>query len=289
MRRSHLPPRHAWAPLVEWALAEDLRSGDATTRSVVPPDAAGRARIEARQPLTVCGLDVAREVFARVDPALRFEALVADGTRAAAGDVLARLDGSLHAILAGERTALNFLQRMSGVATLTARFVDAAAGTGARICDTRKTLPGWRALDKYAVAVGGGTNHRFALDDALLVKDNHVAAAGGVKAAVVAARTHAPAHLFLQVEVQSLEEAREALAAGADGLLLDNRTPAELRAIAQELAERIELEASGGVTLANARAVAETGVHRVSIGALTHSAPAADVALEVEPAGRVQA
>jgi nicotinate-nucleotide pyrophosphorylase (carboxylating) len=289
MRRPHLPPRHAWAPLVEWALAEDLRSGDATTRSVVPPDTTGRARIEARQPLVVCGLDVAREVFARVDPALRFETLVADGTRTAAGDVLARLDGSLHAILAGERTALNFLQRMSGVATLTARFVDAAAGTGARICDTRKTLPGWRALDKYAVAVGGGTNHRFALDDALLVKDNHVAAAGGVKPAVEAARTHAPAHLFLQVEVQSLEEARQAVAAGADGLLLDNRTPAELREIAEELAERIELEASGGVTLANVRAVADTGVHRISIGALTHSAPAADVALEVEPAGRVRA
>jgi nicotinate-nucleotide pyrophosphorylase (carboxylating) len=289
MRRPHLPPRHAWVPLVEWALAEDLRSGDVTTRSIVPVEAAGRARIEARQPLTVCGLALAREVFAQVDPALRFEARVADGTRTAAGDAVAELHGSLHAILAGERTALNFLQRMSGVATLTARFVDAAAGTGARICDTRKTLPGWRALDKYAVAVGGGTNHRFALDDALLVKDNHIAAAGGVKPAVEAARAHAPAHLFLQVEVQSLEDARQALASGADGLLLDNRTPAELRAIAEELADRIELEASGGVTLANVRAVAETGVHRISIGALTHSAPAADLALEVEAAGSVRA
>jgi nicotinate-nucleotide pyrophosphorylase (carboxylating) len=277
-----LPPRHAWMPLVEWALAEDVRSGDVTSHSVLAPDAAGNARIEARQPLVVCGLGVAQAVFARLDPSLRFEPRSADGARVAAGEPLARLAGPLHAILAGERTALNFLQRMCGVATLTARFVDAVAGTGARIVDTRKTLPGWRALDKYAVAVGGGTNHRFALDDAILVKDNHAAAAGGVAQAVKAARAAAPPHLFLQAEVQSLEEARAALDAGADGLLLDNRSPRELREIAEALGGRVPLEASGGVTLANVREVAETGVARISIGALTHSAPAADLALEVE-------
>jgi nicotinate-nucleotide pyrophosphorylase (carboxylating) len=277
-------------PLVEWALAEDIRSGDVTTQSVVPPEARGRARIEARERLVVCGLELARAVFERVDPTLGFEARCADGARAEAGEVLAVLAGPLHAILAGERTALNFLQRLCGVATQTARFVEAVAGTGARILDTRKTLPGWRALDKYAVAVGGGTNHRFALDDAVLVKDNHAAAAGGVAQAVKAARAAAPPHLFVQAEVQSLEEARAALDAGADGLLLDNRTTAELRAIAEALGGGVELEASGGVTLANVRAVAETGVQRISIGALTHSAPAADLALEVEgAAGGVRA
>jgi nicotinate-nucleotide pyrophosphorylase (carboxylating) len=269
-------------PLVEWALAEDVRSGDVTSQSVLAPDASGRARIEAREPLVVCGLALAQAVFARLDPALRFEPRVEDGARVAPGAVLARLSGPLHAILAGERTALNFLQRMSGVAGHTARFVDAVAGTRAAIVDTRKTLPGWRALDKYAVAVGGGTNHRFALDDAILVKDNHAAAAGGVAQAVKAARAAAPPHLFLQAEVQSLEEARAALDAGADGLLLDNRSPAELRAIVEALGGRTSLEASGGVSLANVREVAETGVDRISIGALTHSAPAADVALEVE-------
>jgi nicotinate-nucleotide pyrophosphorylase (carboxylating) len=269
-------------PLVEWALAEDLRSGDVTSQSVLAPDASGRARIEAREPLVVCGLPLAQAVFARLDPALHFEPRVEDGARVPPGAVLARLSGPLHAILAGERTALNFLQRMSGVAGHTARFVEAVAGTRAAIVDTRKTLPGWRALDKYAVAVGGGTNHRFALDDAILVKDNHAAAAGGVAQAVKAARAAAPPHLFLQAEVQSLEEARAALDAGADGLLLDNRSPAELRAIVEALGGRTSLEASGGVSLANVREVAETGVDRISIGALTHSAPAADVALEVE-------
>jgi len=282
MRPLQAPPPPTWLPLVRLALAEDLRSGDVTTRLVVPPAARGRARIEARAPLVVCGLDVAAAVFAEVDPGLAFRRRAADGDRVAAGARLAELEGSLHGILAGERTALNFLGRTCGVATHTARFVEAVAGTAARIVDTRKTLPGWRALDKYAVAVGGGTNHRFALDDMILLKDNHVAAAGGVALAVKAARAAAPLHLHVQCEVESLEEARAAAEAGADSLLLDNRSPAELRAIVDALGDRLPLEASGGMDLAGVRTVAETGVHRISVGALTHSAPAADVALEVE-------
>ncbi len=268
-------------PLVERALEEDLRSGDVTTRAVLPRDRPAAAAIEARAPLVVCGLDVARAVFAQLDPEVRWTPHARDGDVLDGPAPLARVAGSLHALLAAERTALNFLQRLCGVATLTRRFVDAVAGTRAAIVDTRKTLPGWRALDKYAVAAGGGTNHRFALDDALLIKDNHAAAAGSPALAVKTARGVAPPHLHIQVEVESLEDARAAADAGADSLLLDNRTPAELRKIVEALGERLPLEASGGVDLHNVRSVAETGVHRISIGALTHSAPAADLALEL--------
>jgi nicotinate-nucleotide pyrophosphorylase (carboxylating) len=279
------PPPHTWEPLLRLALAEDIRSGDVSTAAVIPAEATGQAEIEAREPLLACGLFVAAAAFERVEPRLRFQARLAEGERAAAGRVLATLEGPLHGILAAERTALNFLGRLCGIASFTARFVEAVKGTGVAILDTRKTLPGWRALDKYAVAVGGGVNHRFALDDALLVKDNHIAAAGGVAAAVRAAKERAPSHLQLQVEVESLDDALAAAEAGADALLLDNRSPAELRGIARALASRIVLEASGGVTLDNVREVAETGVHRISIGALTRSVPAADVALEVRAAG----
>lgn len=276
-----LPPEHNWAPLVDLALQEDLRSGDVTSRLVIPESAAGAGRIEARQTLVVCGLDVAAAVFEQVDVRLRFEPRQRDGEHVAPGTVLATVSGPLRSILAAERTALNFLGRLCGVATWTALFVDAVAGTGARILDTRKTLPAWRALDKYAVAVGGGENHRFALDDAILLKDNHVRAAGGTELAVKAARAGAPAHLQVQVEVESLADARAAADAGADALLLDNLTPPELRQIVEALGDRLPLEASGGVTLDSVRAVARTGVQRISIGALTHSAPVADVALEL--------
>jgi nicotinate-nucleotide pyrophosphorylase (carboxylating) len=277
-----LPPAHTWAPLVELALAEDVRSGDITSRLVIDADARGRGRIEARAELVICGLEIAADVFGAVDPECELEPLAADGLAVSDGDVLARVHGPLRGVLAGERTALNFVQHLSGVATLTARYVAAVAGTEARILDTRKTLPGWRALEKYAVACGGGENHRFALDDAILLKDNHVAAAGGVALAVKAARAGAPSHLQIQVEVESLDDARTASEAGADSLLLDNRSPEEVRRIVLELGGRTTLEASGGITLANVREYAETGVHRISIGALTHSAPAADVALELE-------
>jgi nicotinate-nucleotide pyrophosphorylase (carboxylating) len=275
-----LPARSAWLPALLHALAEDLGTGDATTRAVLPEDVRIEAVIEAREPLVVCGQALVAAVFEALG-GVETRALVRDGERVAAGAALVGLLGSAHAIFAGERTALNAFARGCAVATHTRRYVDAVAGTGAAIVDTRKTFPGWRALDKYAVAVGGGVNHRTGLYDALLVKDNHIAAAGGVAAAVEAARANAPAHLWLQVEVESESAAEEALAAGADALLLDNRSVPELAALAARLRDRTELEASGGITLANVRAVAETGVQRISIGALTHSAPQVDVALEV--------
>jgi nicotinate-nucleotide pyrophosphorylase (carboxylating) len=280
-----LPAAHLWRPLLELALAEDLGTGDVTSELVIAPGRRGRARLEAREPLVVCGLELARAVFKALDPELGFEACTRDGARAGAGERLASLDGSLRTILAGERTALNFLCRLCGVASFTRRFVDAVAGTGARIVDTRKTLPGWRALDKYATAVGGAVNHRMGLFDGVLIKDNHIALAGGVGLAVKAALAGAPANLRVQVEVESEEQALEAVEAGADFLLLDNRTPEQLRRLARRLAGRALLEASGGVSLGNVRSVAETGVQRISVGALTHSAPGVDLALEIDAGG----
>ena len=276
-----LPAPASWLPLVERALAEDVGSGDATSNAVLAADATCEAVVEARSPLVVCGLPIAEAVLARVDPELRVERLRPEGGFAEAGTALLGISGNARSLLAAERTVLNFLGRLCGVATHTRAYVAAVAGTGAEILDTRKTLPGWRVLDKYAVAVGGGRNHRTGLYDALLIKDNHVAAAGGVGAAVKAARAAAPPHLLLQVEVESEAQAAEAIEAGARWLLLDNRTPAELRRLVERFGSEAVLEASGGVTLANVREIAETGVQRISIGALTHSAPNADVALEV--------
>jgi len=282
-----LPAPASWLPLVERALAEDIGSGDVTANAVLPPELRCEGVIEARSPLVVCGLEVALSVFAAVDAGLDAETLSAEGDGVAAGSPLLRIEGGAHSLLAAERTALNFLGRLCGVASHTRRYVEAVAGTGVEIVDTRKTLPGWRVLDKYAVAVGGGRNHRFGLYDALLIKDNHIAAAGGVSAAVAAARAAAPPHLMLQVEVESEAQAAEAIAAGARFLLLDNQSPAQLRCLAARFREQAVLEASGGVTLANVREIAETGVQRISIGALTHSAPNADVALELRPGGGV--
>jgi nicotinate-nucleotide pyrophosphorylase (carboxylating) len=291
MRPPAFPPRASWQPLLERALAEDLGSGDATSNATLPQGALGEAVVEARAELVVCGLPIAEAVFAAVDPALEVKRERAEGetcapaARGAEALPLLRVRGSLRAILAAERTALNFLQRMCGVATWTRRFVRAVEGTGCRMLDTRKTIPGWRVLDKYATAVGGAVNHRIGLYDGILIKDNHVAAAGGVEAAVRAARAAAPPGLRIQVEVESLEQAEAALAAGAEWLLLDNRTPDELRALVAKLRGRAVLEASGGVTLESVRAIAETGVDYVSVGALTHSAPAADLALEIRRVG----
>jgi nicotinate-nucleotide pyrophosphorylase (carboxylating) len=281
-----LPPRASWLPLVERALAEDLGTGDVTSSAVLAASASCEAVVEARAPLVVCGLPVALAVFEAVDARLRGEALRAEGASVAAGAELLAVSGPARGLLAAERSALNFLGRLCGVASLTRRFVEAVAGSGVEILDTRKTLPGWRVLDKYAVAVGGGRNHRFGLYDAILIKDNHIAACGGVAAAVKAARAAAPPHLALEVEVESEAQAAEAIEAGARLLLLDNRTPAELRRLAARFREQALLEASGGITLANVREIAETGVHRISLGALTHSAPNADVALEVRRRGR---
>jgi nicotinate-nucleotide pyrophosphorylase (carboxylating) len=247
----------------------------------LPSDLEVEAVVVARAELVVCGLRIAANAFAEVDSRIHFETARDEGAVASPDDPLAFVSGPARGILAAERTALNFIGRMSGIATTTRRFVQQVAGTGAEIVDTRKTLPGWRALDKYAVAVGGGTNHRGGLFDALLIKDNHIAAAGGVTAAVQAARAAAPAHLWLQVEVESEADAEAALEAGADALLLDNRSPDQLRALVARLGARTTLEASGGVGLETVREIAETGVHRISVGALTHSAPWADISLEV--------
>jgi nicotinate-nucleotide pyrophosphorylase (carboxylating) len=267
------------------ALAEDLGPGDVTSALVIPESLEGEAVIEARAPLVACGLFVAAAVFEALRAGLEVEPLRAEGEHAAAGEPLVRVRGRVRAILAGERTALNFVGRLCGIATFTRRCVEAAAGSGALLLDTRKTLPGWRSLDKYATAFGGARNHRSGLYDGILIKDNHLAAAGGVALAVKAARAGAPPHLKIEVEVESLADALAAVEAGADALLLDNRSPAELRAIAERLRSRVWLEASGGVTLASLREVAQSGVHAVSLGALTHSAPAADVALELTPGG----
>jgi nicotinate-nucleotide pyrophosphorylase (carboxylating) len=277
-----LPPERTWFSLVELALSEDIGAGDATTPLVVEAGRRGAAVIEARQHLVACGLDVAFAVFREVDSAIQLSAEIRDGEIVEPGSILAHVRGDLRGILAAERTALNFLMRTCGVATWTRRFVDAVEGTGVRIVDTRKTLPGWRSLDKYATHAGGATNHRVGLYDGILLKDNHVAIAGGVGLAVKAALAAAPANLRVSVEVESEAQAVEAVEAGADFLLLDNRTVPEMRAIAARLADRAQLEVTGGVHLDNVREIAETGVHRISIGALTHSAPAADVALEID-------
>ena len=281
MRRPPLPPRASWGPLVERALAEDLGSGDVTSEALLAADAEGAAVVEARAALVVCGLSIAEAVFAAVDPELVVERVWSEGEARERDLPLLQIRGRLRSILAAERTALNFLQRMAGVATWTRRFVHAVEGTGCRVLDTRKTLPGWRVLDKYAAAVGGASNHRMGLYDAVLIKDNHIAAAGGVGAAVRAARVAVRPALCIQVEVESADQAEEALAAGAEWLLLDNRGVDELRALATRFRERVVLEASGGVTLGNVRQIAETGVHYVSVGALTHSAPSVDIALEL--------
>jgi nicotinate-nucleotide pyrophosphorylase (carboxylating) len=230
----------------------------------------------------VCGLFIACEVLRRVSPEIEISESVEEGTVARSGQRLMRIDGSLRDILSAERTALNFLGRLCGIATQTARYVREVEGTSCQIVDTRKTLPGWRALDKFAVKAGGGVNHRFGLYDGILLKDNHIAAAGGVEPAVKATLLGAPPGLRVQVEVESVSQAVAACEAGADFLLLDNRTPDEIREIVSRLEGRALLEASGNITLENVRAYAEAGVQRVSLGALTHSAPAADVALEIE-------
>jgi nicotinate-nucleotide pyrophosphorylase (carboxylating) len=261
------------------ALAEDLGDGDVTTEATVDADATGSADLVVKEPGVVCGLAVAEAVFRAVDPELRFERLVEEGASVAAGTAVARVAGPERAILTGERTALNFLARLSGIATLTRRYVDAVEGTGAAILDTRKTTPGLRALEKHAVVTGGGRNHRFGLDDGVLVKDNHLRAAGSVASAVDRLRAATP--LPIEVECDTLEQVSEALAAGAEAILLDNMIPDQLRAAVALARGRARLEASGGVTLENVRDVAETGVDEISVGALTHSARSLDVSLEL--------
>jgi len=266
--------------VVQAALGEDVGAGDVTTEATVDQDALGAAELLVREPGVVCGLGVAEAVFRALDPEVGFERLVEEGAIVDRPTPVALVTGPERAILTGERTALNFLGRLSGVATLTRRYVDAVAGTGVAILDTRKTTPGLRALEKHAVACGGGRNHRFGLDDAVLVKDNHLRAAGSVHEAVE--RVRATTDLPVEIECDTLEQVTEALAAGADAILLDNMTPDEVRAAVGLAGGRARLEASGGVTLENVRAIAETGVDEISVGALTHSARSLDVSLELK-------
>jgi nicotinate-nucleotide pyrophosphorylase (carboxylating) len=284
----------AWvSELVERTLAEDLTGGtplpadsaaavalDVTSAATVPVDQRGTADLVARAPGVVAGLPLAARVIARLAPDATLSAGAADGDRVQRGDVLLTVTGPVRALLAAERSALNIASRASGIATATRAWVDAVAGTGATVLDTRKTTPGLRPLEKYAVRCGGGSNKRMGLYDVAMVKDNHVAAAGSVAAAVALVRQRAP-RVAVQVEVDEVAQAREAVDAGADFLLCDNMTPDQLRAVVAEVGDAVELEATGGLTLALARAVAETGVDYLSVGALTHSAPILDLALDL--------
>ena len=265
--------------VVQTSLAEDAGGGDVTTEATVDATATGVAVLVTRAPGVVAGLEAAEAVFRALDPEVEFERLVEDGDVLPGPVPVARVSGSLRAILTGERSALNLLGRLSGIATATRRYVDAVDGTGVAILDTRKTTPGLRALEKQAVAAGGGRNHRFGLDDGVLVKDNHLAATGSIRDAVE--RVRAATELPVEVECDTLEQLEEALAAGADAVLLDNMSLDELRRAVALTEGRARLEASGGVTLETVRAIAETGVDEISIGALTHSAPALDVSLEL--------
>ncbi|MHB8529464.1 MAG: carboxylating nicotinate-nucleotide diphosphorylase [Caulobacteraceae bacterium] len=275
-------PEFVVEPVVRAALAEDLgAAGDITSQACIGPEARLSAVFAARRHGVVAGLACARIAIAALDPSARFEVMIDDGTAIEAGAVIAKVDSGARALLAAERTALNLLGRLSGIATLTAAYVARVAGTRARIIDTRKTTPGLRALEKYAVRCGGGANHRFGLSDAILIKDNHVAACGGIGAALERARAHAGPMVRIEVEVDSLAQLREALDHGAPAILLDNFSLADLR-VAVGLADgRAVMEASGGVDLSTVAAIAEIGVDLISVGALTHSAPALDIGLDV--------
>jgi nicotinate-nucleotide pyrophosphorylase (carboxylating) len=280
------PPPHAVVATVTAALEEDGAENDVTTSVLVSPEHWGRGVFVAKDDGVVAGLPVAAAAMTALDAAVSFDTLVADGMRVSSGTELAEVEGPVAVLLASERVALNFLQRLSGIATMTRSYVDAVAGTGARILDTRKTTPGLRHLERYAVRAGGGSNHRFNLSAGVLVKDNHIAAArhaGLVDLAQVVERARARSShtMRVEVEVTSVDQIKDALEGGADIILLDNMTVDDIRAAVEFIGARALVEASGGITLENVRAVAETGVHFISIGRLTHSAPALDISLEL--------
>ena len=260
-----------------------MGSGDITTSCTVVPGASGKGCIVAKEPLVLAGIDIARQVFLTVDSGLEVTLSQSDGSRAMEGDTLLEMVGDLAAMLMAERTALNFLQRLSGIATLTRAFVDEVAGTSVRILDTRKTTPGYRFLEKAAVRAGGGYNHRFGLYDGILIKDNHIAAAGSIQQAVGAAKASNRHSLRVEVEVETLDQLAEAIAAGADAIMLDNMDLETMAEAVRLTSGKVALEASGGVTLENVREVAVTGVDLISVGALTHSARAVDMSMEIEP------
>ena len=269
--------------ILDLALEEDLASGDMTTEACIPPAARAVAHAVARGPIVVCGGPVFERVFSKIDPSILFESHALEGERVEMGRWLWTVRGPARSILMGERTALNFVQRLSGVATRTRDYVEALPpGSQTRITDTRKTSPGMRALERYAVRMGGGKNHRDNLGSAVLIKDNHIAAAGGVGVAIDRARENAPHTSRIECEVDSLAQLDEALAAGADVVLLDNMDTETVRAAAKRAAGRALLEVSGGITLERVRELAEAGVHAISVGSLTHSAPSADIGLDFE-------
>jgi nicotinate-nucleotide pyrophosphorylase (carboxylating) len=275
-----LPATFDLMDFIRRALGEDLgRGGDVTSNPTIPADARFTAAMNARQEIVVAGIEIAAGFFRTLDSKVAIELLAKDGDKVEVGATLMRLEGNARAMLAAERPALNTLQHLSGVATLTRRYVDAIAGTGAIVLDTRKTIPGLRLLEKYAARMGGAENHRMRLDDGVLIKDNHVAVAGGVAEAVRRAK-EANTGLPVQVEVDRIDQIEPALAAGADRLLLDNMDPAKLREAVKLVAKRVPLEASGGVTLETIRCIAETGVDYISVGRITQSAPAVDIGLD---------
>ena len=272
--------------IIDLALAEDVSHGDVTSKALIPPELQGKASILAKAKGIVTGGEIAKRVFLRVDPSLKVEVLIKDGARVKPGDTIATISGTVVSILKAERVALNFLQRLSGIATHTAQYVAETRGVDVIITDTRKTTPGLRLLEKYAVRVGGGQNHRFHLGDGILIKDNHLAALRALgmslRDIIAKAKQNAPKGLKVEVEVNTAEEALDAVDAGADIIMLDNMKPDEMRRVVSLIPSQVKTEASGGITLANVRAAAETGVNIISVGALTHSSKAIDISLELE-------
>jgi len=268
--------------IIEKALSEDIGPGDVTSAATIPVGSTSTAEMLAKQDFVLAGLDVSLEVFHALDAAIQFTRFAQDGDRIKSGKVIARLSGSTRVLLAGERVALNLLQHMSGIATLTSKYVEQIKGFKAQVLDTRKTLPGLRQLEKYAVRMGGGVNHRFGLYDGVLIKDNHIKAAGGIANAIKSARKQARNLFKIEVETKSLDDVREALAAKADIIMLDNMSLDMMREAVKLINDRAPVEASGNVTLETIRAVAETGVDFISSGTLTHSAPAVDISMKIK-------
>lgn len=273
--------RHELQRKIEEWLQEDVGSGDVTTMSTIPADERGVGILYAKESGVIAGLSIAQQVFETVDPALVFTASVEEGAHVTKGDQLAEVSGSVRSILSGERLALNLMQRLSGIATQTNAYVQAVSGTKARVVDTRKTTPGLRFLEKYAVRVGGGHNHRFALYDAVMIKDNHIKGAGGIAQAVAAARAQIPHTMTIEVEAETLEQVQEALDAGADIIMLDNMSNADMTKAVVLIQGKALVEASGGVNLETIRSIAMTGVDVISVGALTHSVKAFDISLDL--------
>lgn len=267
---------------IKSALEEDMGPGDITTDAIIDGNATGKAVLETREDIVLAGLPVFMRTFTLIDPEISFETFYEDGQEVSAGNVICNVSGSMSAMLKAERTALNFIQRMSGIATLTREYVSKASSEKVKILDTRKTVPGLRFLDKYSVTMGGGYNHRFGLFDAVLIKDNHIAAAGSITDAVKSSKNGTPSETKIEVEVESLDDVREAIDAGADSVLLDNMTVDEMKKAVEFIKGRVLVEASGGISLDNIKEIAHTGVDFISIGALTHSVRAVDLSLEVK-------